>query len=89
LQVRPAVMKMYATMLPRLEARRALEQWNLLVAAGELRMEPNQRGGFIDDLEQRAAGVDVAPKRAPSQVALEQMGIQVKRRVVPKGGEVE
>jgi hypothetical protein len=75
LKVRPAIIAMYATMLPRLEAEAEMRAYHVALAAGGLQMEERGRAQYINSLERQASGAK-RPKK-PTAASLESMGIQV------------
>jgi len=75
--VPPHVMRIYATMLPRIRAEEAMAALNLAYAGNERTMDDDQQARFSMALQHQAQGAE--RRRRPSLGQLEAMGIQVIR----------
>jgi hypothetical protein len=79
------VLRAYAKMLPRIQAEKTLTEYQLRVAAGELRMKTHARDLFLEELQQRAAGAQVRRRVQPiSRMGLQAMGIKAVYHPRPK-----
>jgi lipopolysaccharide biosynthesis regulator YciM len=64
-------------MLPRLQAERAIELHQALIAAGGLMMEERPRAQYLDSMQRQVTGGK--RRRRPSSSQLQAMGIGVRK----------